>query len=260
MKRAVSLWGVVVPILLAIGLATAPASATSLAIDATATGEVDEPGTFSEGGPVVRVGRGGDSPNRQSSVIFQFELPAIGSSDLISAASLSFNYIALDGSPITFSSDLYGLGWTGSPASFDPDWFWGNSSDDIRTGNDLGTNIGTSPIWKLQDDIMTNTSAGASSNTPTGLVDTSASGDLELLSFINSLYDNGATAGDLAIFRLNADQSIPQTGALGYRLSGIADSGNIPTLTLSVDPIPEPSTALLLGIGLAGLGMRRRRF
>ena len=245
---------------LVVGLATAPAFATSVVIDAAATGEVDEPGTFSEGGPVVRVGQGGDSPGREHSVVFQFALPEIGSSELISAASLSFNYIALDGwSPVTFNSDLYGLGWTGSPASFDPDWFWGNSSDDIRTGNDLGTNIGTSPIWKLQDDIMTNTSAGASSNTPTGLVDTSASGDLELLSFINSLYDSGATAGDLAIFRLNADQSNLQTGASGYRLSGIADSGNVPTLTLSVDPIPEPHTALLLGIGMMGLGLRRRR-
>lgn len=70
--------------------------------------------------------------------------------------------------------------------------------------------------------------------------------------------NNNSSSEDNAVFRINVDTA-PSTvqGAAIYAFGGI--SGNrSPELQVSLTPVPEPSVALLSGLGVLGL-LRRRR-
>lgn len=70
---------------------------------------------------------------------------------------------------------------------------------------------------------------------------------------------NGLTAGDSVVFTLGAFNAESTAGT--FDLETITFPGGSDAIVVSGDisVIPEPSTALLIGLGLAGLGRARRR-
>lgn len=55
-------------------------------------------------------------------------------------------------------------------------------------------------------------------------------------------------------------QGTGATGRFGFQHFGVADLSNYVGLdTLTINAVPEPSTAMILGLGLAGFAMARRR-
>ena len=157
---------------------------------------------------VARVGTGGNVPGAANPIYF-FELPPIMSGEKLTSANLRFNYDRQTNHP-EFNADLYGLGWISGPPVLNPVWYWAESNDDVRTGKDLDTNIGAAQVRKLQNNILTSTSAGAAASTPTGTVRTDAAGDDALLGFVQSLYAAGARPGDFAVLRMNPDANLAE--------------------------------------------------
>lgn len=235
----------------------------SSAIELDIVCDIGDGDVFSDGGTgndglVGRPGTGGSLPDiHAKSVIYIFELPNLASNESIASANLRFIYTELKGDP-EFSADLYGLGWVSSPPVMNPVWY-SDAAIDTRTGDDLDTNIGLNQITKIQDDIMTSISAGAVANTPLGAVETDASGQASLSTFLESLYDNGAEAGDFAVLRLNADVEIIDTYPWrGYTVAMAEDTPNAPVLTMNI--VPEPGSACLLVLGgLYLMALSRRR-
>ena len=100
--------------------ASGDALASIIIVGDSADGEVDEPGITSFVGPIGRVGRGGTFA-RNHSVVYLFELPSLPG--LVASASLDFNYLSLDARPVTYSTDLYGLGWIAGLPTIQGGWF-----------------------------------------------------------------------------------------------------------------------------------------
>lgn len=213
----------------------------------------------------VRIGREGDPPTRlERQAVYFFELPALAPGETISSASFSFDFTFRKdngvGGPPRHSVDLYGLGWLPDPPALDATWFWASAADDVRTGDQLGTNIGAQPVVKIQDNILTTTQAGSPSSTPLGYTQTDAQGGAELVSFLDLLYAQGARAGDYAVLRMSPDADLRSDWVRGYHVSLSEHGGYRPTLVLTI--VPEPSTLVLLAMGAVGLpayAWRRRR-
>ena len=181
-------------------------------------GELLDTGETLNRGTLSRVGTGGDPPLRAITVIYLFRLPARKQGETVLAAHLRFGYPEIVGRP-EFNADLYGLGWVSHPAKLNPNWYWAHSRDDVRTGNDLKTNIGTKEIAKLQDNLMTR-------RTSRGVAGTDQKGQSSLAKFLTSLYAAGAKEGDLVVLRLSMDVRIARNSPMrGYTVS-LADSGD----------------------------------
>ncbi len=157
-----------------------------------------------------------------------FELPERGAQ----SANLEFTLTTSGATTSGINVDLWGLGYlTGTPA-VDPAWFI-TTDLDTRTGDDLGTNIGSTAVTKIQDNIL----LGASNPGIGTRIETDATGDQTLLAFIDSLYDHGADAGDHAVLRLNPDAD--PTVTYGRYDVGSANLGDddVPALTLVGDTL-----------------------
>src|SRR5690606_10991041 len=99
---------------------------------------------------------------------------------------------------------------------------WYAGPDDLSEG-----------VRKLQDDYLL-----SGDNVTTGRIGTSIDGNEEIAIFLQSLYENGAQAGDYAVIRLTYDiDRNPNTGNTQRFLFQSASTGereNDPILTLYV--------------------------
>ncbi len=202
----------------------------------------------------MRVGVSGsftNSTRTKNNAVFFFELPTLVSGALTSA-ELSFQYRDKhDGAYLSFNLDVWGLGYVDT-AVLDTDWlFFGDG--------DAGPGLGVTNRTKVRDSLLWTTS-GDPNDTPV----TISTSDATLLSFVQSLYDNGATGGDFAVFRLNPSSDIanPDVGGNpGYMMGFRENAGDPPTLALTgdIEAVPEPSTIAILGVCLFGLKRKAAR-
>lgn len=222
----------------------------------TAIGPTDE--------PRIAVGKAGGltgEPVPDNSGIVFFELPTLALNQTVLDANLRLTLSRADNLSAGENADLYGLGYVTSlpPADhINPSWYF-TGSNDTRTGNDLGTNIGGNSILKITDNFAT-------PNTSLGDLNTDNASDAALTNFINSLYtDHGATGGEYLALRVSANQVF---GSRYHRYLFDSRDNDVssgwPELTLTLSdppaPVPEPTSLLIWSaLGTAALAYRRRR-
>lgn len=191
---------------------------------------------------VRRIGASSGAGVALASVLL-FRLPDIEDAGDIESARLIFAYKSMDGAP-DFAVDLYGLGYVPS-AAVSPSWFY-EGDEDAKSPADYGTGTNTEPVMRLAQDVIT-------PQTRVGRVVTQ---NQELADFIASLYRDGAAAGDLAVFRLNANTPTQQTARMtgfnivhGPAVVGHTQHYEIPVLTIFTskpsfdrdEPVPLPT-------------------
>ncbi|QNN21958.1 PEP-CTERM sorting domain-containing protein [Planctomycetales bacterium ZRK34] len=179
---------------------------------------------------------GGGGQNGFAGIAY-FKLPDVLTADSLTDADLQFTLSAL-GNSVLGNLDIYGLGYvTGTPSTSVPSSWYFDDANDTRTGNDLGTNIGTNTVTKIADNAL----LGGTSNPSPSVHSTNASQDTTLATFLRSLYTAGATANDYAVIRFNVDDYIPHDPGnqnrynIGSVTSGPTPPSQAPVLTMTTD-------------------------
>ena len=168
--------------------------------------------------------------------ILVFELPNLAGQP-ISMANLditaSWPQFALSG-----SVDLYGIR--------------SSSSNSVEVGDYAFGATGNAGDSLLQTDLLVK-GAGAQAS---ARFETDGTGDTAMVAWLTGLYSAGATAGDFAFLRLQPDTESNNA----WNITS-ADNGTMASRpVLTVDTVPEPSAALLLGAGaILIVGRRVRR-
>jgi hypothetical protein len=226
-------------------LTAAPAGATIIWGN-TADSEVYSGGVFSydlgSNGGQIGVNGGFDYSD-----VYVFQLPTLAAGQQIASADFTF-YDAASGS--IYNTDLYGLGFRTSPTVLATDWYSGpNDTHNTR----------------LESGII------SPSFTFSGLLTTSSTADVALVTYLNSQYSAGAVGGDFVFLRLssnvsggtnlyvnsvdNADLAYTLNNAYPGTLSywqGLYSPRMDVTFTAASSPTPEPGTVAeaLIGLGL----------
>lgn len=205
-------------------LAAVPAEATVAVVDSHANNRT----VYGNGGLYDYAGLflGGGGGGAGFAGLAYFELPELGPTNRISFAQLDVTLES--GSSVAGNIDVWGLGYVqgAPPLSLPANWYY-DGPNDTRTGNDLQTNIGGTPVSKLAEDLIPATiPAGTlpmpfSTGTGTDGANTAA--------FLQSLYDHGAQPGDYAIVRLNLDYYTSPSAR--YQVAKVPNSGG-PQLTI----------------------------
>ena len=178
---------------------------------------------------------GGGGQNGFAGIAY-FKLPDVLTADSLTDADLQFT-LSLLGNSVLGNLDIYGLGYvTGTPSTSVPSSWYFDDANDTRTGNDLGTNIGTNTVTKIADNAL----LGGTSNPSPSVHSTNASQDATLATFLRSLYTAGATANDYAVIRFNVDDYVPHDGNqnrynIGSVTSGPTPPSQAPVLTMTTD-------------------------
>ena len=166
--------------------------------------------------------------------IFAFVLPDLGGEAIGSANFRGF----LDNNTLTsdFSGDLYGLRTSSSVSILTTDWY-GGALDGAHT--------------RIMDNFV-------SAGTAEGNVDTDATADSVLVSWLQDQYTGGAVAGEYVFFRINMDTTTPSAGVEARFDDGTTGDATHGALTITT--VPEPASVVLVGMaGLALFLVRRRR-
>jgi hypothetical protein len=202
----------------------------------------------------IRVGA--RTTSTKTAGIFPFALPSLTSGQIINSATLTFHVRGDDvKTPLANSHvDLYGL-------PFDQARFEKLASLHFQGANDT-----TAGVSKLQEDFI------SASDVPQDGTPLYQFVTVDVSTYLNNQYDAGAVAGDFAVFRLSQDIVSLSGDSSRYRFVASAGDGSggpdanahtiadgAPYLTYSVGPVPEPSSAALLGLAALGLCARRRR-
>lgn len=201
-------------------------------------------------------GSSGDSSRTQNNAIYFFELPALGAGEIVTSGNLSILYLdkLVSVGGLNFNVDVWGLGYVSTP-TLDTDWL-------LFANTDGAAGVGVPDRTKIEDNILT--PASDDPDFTSVLVNTDSFGDVNMASFVNSLYSNGAEAGDYAVIRMNPDANQNPDGpdgTPGYTIGFFEDAGSTPMLTLNTAVIPEPAAmgALLGCASLMLAGIYRRR-
>ncbi len=204
-------------------------------------------------GPTARAGASNSAPSGGRNALFVFQLPDLGLiSNPFTSADFGLNLATLTGTP-NYNVDLYALGTQSSSTMT-------LGSGVLSTNRYYESNAVDSNATLIQLDFTT-----PATNT-LGFKNTDATGDLNLLSFLNAAYAGGSGANMFAIFRINPDADLA-SATVGYNYSS-ADAGTAPATAgagTTFDPVityaavPEPASALVLAGGLLGLSFLRRR-
>jgi len=234
----------------------APARAAVIFGD-VADRELNEDNTFQAAtGATMRAGASSSAPAGGRNALVVFQLPDLGAvADPFQSADLGLNLASVSGST-PFNSDVYGLGLQstatlviGSGVLSTTRFYEGNAVDPNST--------------LIQQDFTTPATNSA------GFKNTNATGDTNLVAYLNSLYNNGAGADQFVVLRVNPDVDSGTGTIAGYNYS-TADVGNAgattvgagtnfdPVITYTAVSVPEPGALALIGIALAPF-LRRRR-
>lgn len=166
----------------------------------------------------IRVGGSGSGVD--SAGVFPFELPNLGSAEVITGADFSIYLESISGSP-SGDVDLYGLDYRSSSAV--------NSSGDFYEGS-YGSDSSATAL----------DNAFATSSSPSSTVLTVDSvGSSALVDFLNAQYAAGAQGGDYIFLRLNPSDT--DVANYHYWLFSSTDTGsasNRPTLSIDVGTVP----------------------
>ncbi len=149
-----------------------------------------------------------------------FRLPELGDGEWIDYAELSL--VRMDPARATGSGnvDVYGFGF--APATtLSADWWYAGPDDE------------TEGVVKLQDNFLI-----SGDTTTSGRIAMSVAGQMSLTQFLQTLYANGAQAGDYAIVRLSYDSDEnPNSGGVrryAFQGAGASPGANDPILTMYV--------------------------
>ena len=205
-------------------------------------------------GPTIRAGASGSAPVGGRNGLFVFQLPDFGAiSTPFLSADLGLYIASLSGTP-NYNVDLYGLGTQSTPTLTlgsgvlsTPRYYEGNAVDSSAT-------------LIQQDFTLSGATAGVFKNT-------NATGDTNLLTFLNTMYASGTGANQYVVFRITPDADLGNSAFIGFNYSS-ADAGTSATIAgagTAFDPVitytavPEPTSFFLLGSSLGALAFLRRR-
>jgi hypothetical protein len=189
-----------------------------------------------------RVGASSGMPTGGRNTLFVFQLPDLGAGNF-TAADLQLNLATKTGT-VNFNADVYLLG--------------------TQTGATLviGSGVLSTNRYYEGDAVDSNATLiqqnFATSGTSLGLVNTNATGDGNLLTQLNLIYNNGAGAGLFLVFRVNPDTN-GGTTAVGYNLNSADATGTAQDPTITYTFVPEPGSGVLLALGAAFALARLRR-
>lgn len=177
-----------------------------------------------------------------TTVVLPFELPDLGAKvDPFTSADLGVMVFQIGDSTVT-DLDLYGVRVDSDPAILPTDWYIGSAPDPTAT--------------LIQESFLTPGSSAGFVGAPNN--NTDATGDANLLAYLNDAYDGGAGAGQYAFLRLSYGADTFASGFDAYLLT-VREAGQVGEWpVISFTAVPEPTSALLGLLTLGGVLGRRR--
>ncbi|MCB1210979.1 MAG: hypothetical protein KDK97_16770, partial [Verrucomicrobiales bacterium] len=177
------------------------------------------------------IGRGGTSPGLDRSPVYVFQLPNLGATaNPFVAASFSMDYAGPNnGTPVTASVDLYGLGRRASPTVLGGDYYGETSTADPTDAT------------RLQANFLT-------TSTTSGVTTTTVSGGSALLAYLNAQYASGAGAGQYVFLRLNSRAAMANTVRYQITMADGADPGppdTRPRISYQANSIQGPTISAI---------------
>lgn len=174
--------------------------------------------------------------------VLPFQLPDLGAVvDPFTSADLGVMLFQIGDNTVT-DVDLYGVRVDADPAIVPGDFYVGSAIDPTAT--------------LIQESFLTPASSAGFVGAPNN--NTDATGDANLLAFLNDSYADGANAGQYVFLRLSYAGATFATGFDAYLITAreAGQEGEWPVINFTA--VPEPATAAALASLMVLAGRRRR--